>query len=802
MRNLEGVTLGRYRLLAQIGAGGMGEVWRAEDSRLDREVAVKVLPDAVASDPGRLARFEREVRAVAALSHPNILAIHDFGSDQGIAYAVTELLQGSTLAQVVAAGPIPPGKAIRFALQIAAGLTAAHDRGIVHRDLKPDNIFVTSDGRVKILDFGLARMVEPVASEAATQTLEAPLTRTGAVLGTFGYMAPEQLRGEPADNRADIFAFGCVLYEMLTGASPFPGSTATEIGAAVLTRDPIPPSGIDPALQRLVMRCLAKRPDDRFQSVHDLAFALETAAAPAPTPTATAPARHRGARTAALVLAAIVIVVAAVVAVVVALKGTGVGEPAGAAAGAAAAGPAIRSIAVLPLANFSGDPKQEYFADGMTEALIAGLAQIGAIDVISRTSVMQYKGTTKPLPQIARELGVDAILEGSVSRSSEKVRITVQLIRGATDRHLWAQSYDRPLRDVLDLQSEVARDVARTIDVVLTPDEQRRLTRSRPVDPQAHDLFLKGYRVSRRLSSEGLRTGLVDFQRAADLDPELAQAYVGIGMVYGNMTYVSGVPPRQVFPKAKAAADKALELDPELGLARTLKGWIALVYDWDWTLAEAECRRGVELAPGSSDAHQILSYVLSANGRHEEAIAEARRATRLDPLSPLAAQQLGMILYLSRHFDEAEAHLKTVTALYPGFWLGFQRLAITQMARGELDAAVASAKKAFELAGEGNVRRDRATLASLYALSGRKAEALALLAELRTIAQTAYVPPTDFARLYAALGEPDRAIAELEKAYEVRDGDMFMLNELPYFDPLRDDPRFQEIIRRMAFPER
>jgi len=785
MPDLAGVTLGRYRVLDKLGAGGMGEVWRAKDTVLDREVAVKVLPETVASDPDRLARFDREARAVAALSHPNILAIHDFGTDRGISYAVTELLEGETLGRIIGTGRLPAEKALQYAGQIADGLAAAHARGIVHRDLKPENIFVTTDGRIKILDFGLARLEERISTEAATEELALALTRTGTVLGTVGYISPEQLRGEPADHRSDIFAFGCVLYEMLAGANPFPGRSAAEISASVLTRNPPPPTGIGPALQRIVMRCLEKRPEDRFQSARDLAYGLESAAAPAAS-------GRRRVRTTVAVMAAIAVIATAVLA----LRLTGVWK------GSAASGPpaAIRSIAVLPLANFSGDPTQEYFADGMTDALITGLAQIGAIDVISRTSVMLYKGSKKPLPKIARELGVDAILEGSVTRGPEQVRISVQLIRGATDHHLWAESYTRSLRNVLDLQSEVARDVAREIDVVLTPDERRRLTRSRPVDPAAHDAFLKGWQEAQLLTGEGLDASVVDFRRAIDIDPGFAPAYAGLGMAYGNMTYISGLPPRQVFPEARAAAEKALELDPELALAKTLQGWIALAYDWDWARAEAECRRGVELAPGAAAGHQLLSYVLLATGRYPAALAEARRGAKLDPLSPISAQHVGMALYVARRYDEAEAHLKTVTKLHPGFWFGFQRLAITQMAQGKLGAALATAKKTFDLAGAGSVRRDRATLASLYALSGRKAEAHVLLRKMEDIAKTTYLPPTDFARVYVALGEPDRAIEQLEKAYEVRDGDMFMLGELPYFDPLRNDPRFQEIIRRMAFP--
>ncbi|HEY3123790.1 MAG TPA: serine/threonine-protein kinase, partial [Thermoanaerobaculia bacterium] len=476
MRLTPGDRLGMYEILAHLGAGGMGEVFRARDTRLGREVAIKILPESLSDDPIALARFEKEARAVAALSHPNILAIHDFVREDHVAFAVMELLEGESLDRRLAREQLSWKKALEIGAAVADGLASAHGRGVVHRDLKPANVFVTRDGIVKILDFGLARQDSPVSGveETAGPTVAAPETRPGTVMGTVGYMSPEQVRGESADARSDIFSLGCILYEMVTGRRAFREKAAAETLAAILRDHPgdVSESGrpIPPGVNGVVRRCLEKSPDERFQSARDLAFALReilgsvtatserAVAAPMPSP-------RRGWIGAAAAL--LLLVLAGILAV----------NRGGLRSWLFGGGPArVRSLAVLPLANLSGDPQQEYFADGMTEELITRLSKLGNLQVTSRTSVMGYKLTKKKIPDIARELGVDTVLEGSVLREGQRVKVTAQLIDASSDRHIWADSYERDLKDVLPLQGEVAQAVAREVGVKLTPSGQAGLT--------------------------------------------------------------------------------------------------------------------------------------------------------------------------------------------------------------------------------------------------------------------------------------------------------------------------------------
>ncbi len=792
MQNLLGHTLGHYRIVDQIGAGGMGVVFRAHDERLDREVAVKVLPEEVAKDPDRLDRFEREARAVARLNHPNILAIHDFGTDDDVPYAVMELLEGQTLREVINGGGVTPGRAVEYARAITEGLAAAHDKGIVHRDLKPENIFLTGDGRIKILDFGLAKLVLPeqdFTSEMPTAPLE---TTPGSLLGTLAYMSPEQVRGQPCDERADIFAFGTVLYEMLGGRRPFNGHSTVELASEILGKDPPPltPEGseISPALANVVMRCLEKRPEDRFSSARDLSLTLAAVdpAAPAPLPT-------KGSSVARRWQFFLVVAIAAVVALLVLLPPGGLWHRL---VDRANVGP-IRSIAVLPLENLSGDPEQEYFADGMTEALISKLAQIGSLDVISRTSVMLYKNSGKPLLQIARELGVDAIIEGSVTRGESDVRITVQLIHGATDRHLWAEDYQRPLRDVLFLQAEVAQAVAQEIDAALTAEESGRLVQARSVDPEAHEAFLKGMHSFTQFTGNSFGKATNYLQQAIEIDPEYSDAYALLAAVQLNSTFFLGVPPTEVVPQARKNIRRALEIDADNANAILVEGWIEMTYDWDWDAAEGSLLRATELAPGQSNTHAIYSYLLACRGVFKEAVGEVRRAERLDPLSPFTGQQMGMILYLAREYEEAIAHLEETIELSPGYWFTYQRLAQALQATGDFDRGIEAARTAKELAGPGTPRNARHTLASLYAQSGNRKEAVKILRELEEQDETSYVPPTDLAQIHLALGNVDEAFRFLDNAVEVRDADLFMVGVSPIWDPLRRDPRFDELLGRL-----
>ena len=790
MTEIIGTTLGHCRITAKIGEGGMGVVYRAHDERLDRDVAIKVLPASVARDPDRISRFEREARAVAKLDHPNILAIHDFGVEQGVTYAVMELLEGQSLREVISDGGLTTSKVVEYAGLIASGLAAAHDKGIVHRDLKPENVFLTRDGRIKILDFGLAKLTEidqrtGNSSESATQALP---TQPGAVVGTIGYMAPEQLRGKPADSRTDIFALGCVMYEMLTGNRAFAGDTAHEVGAAILQQDPLPLSETGTGLERVVRRCLEKRPEDRFQSARDLGFALEATVGSSPAaPSSDVKRRFRLGH-------ALAVVFGAIIAALVVLPPEGLWQRLS--SHSDVVGP-IRSIAVLPLENLSSDPEQEYFSDGMTEALITKLAQIGSLDVISRTSVMLYKNSQKPLPQIALELGVDAVVEGSVTRGENNVRIAVQLIHGATDRHLWAEEYQRPLRDILVLQGEVARAVAEEINAALSTEEEDRLLDEHQVDPDAHEAYLKGMHSFLQFTGDGLIKSIEYFEHAIELDPGYADPYAGLAAAHLNSTYFMGLAPTEVVPQARTALKKALEIDPNNAGAVLSAAWIEMTYDWDWAAAERSHLRALELEPSSSYVHGNYSYMLAAAGRFDEALDHARRAERLDPLSLFAGQQVGMMLYLARRYDESIAQLERTKELNPYFWFAYQRMAQALLATGDYQRGIETMQRGIELAGPDTVRSGEHTLASLYARSGRRQGAVEILEELEEQAKSSYIPPSDLAQIYTALGSNDEAFEWLERAVEVRDADLFMARVSPVWDPLRDDPRFDALLRRL-----
>ncbi len=585
-----GARLGPYEIVAPIGAGGMGEVYRAKDPRLGRDVAIKVLPASFSADPDRLGRFEREARAAGALNHPNITSVYDIGSMDGAPYVVSELLDGETLRDVLDGEQLSVRRAMDYAGQIAEGLAAAHEKGIVHRDLKPENLVVTRGGRVKILDFGLAKLIRP--DGATGDVTEGPTlsagTEPGVILGTVGYMSPEQVRGQNADHRSDIFAFGAILHEMLTGQRAFRRDSAVETLTAILREEPPDISqtnqAISPSLDHIVRRCLEKRPEERFHSARDLAFALREVSSGPPTPGA-APRVGWPRRGVFLFAAAGIVLLALALGFTVGGWGkrlTGSAKPA-----------AIQSLAVLPLANLSGDPEQEYFADGMTEALITSLAQLSGLRVISRTSVMQYKNVRKPLTEIARELKVEGIVEGSVMRAGARVRITAQLIQAATDKHLWAQDYERDLRDVLTLQSEVARAIAREVQVKIGPEEQGRLKKSQRVNPSAYEAYLKGRYHWNKRTEEGIKTGVSFFEQAIQLDPTYAPAYAGVADSYTVLQSHRFVPSAEAHPKAKAAARKALEIDETLSEAHASMASV-LWDDLDWIGAEREFQRAIQ----------------------------------------------------------------------------------------------------------------------------------------------------------------------------------------------------------------
>jgi serine/threonine-protein kinase len=770
----------------------MGEVYRARDPRLGREVAIKILPKDFSADPERLRRFEQEARAASALNHPNILTIFDVGTNGEVPYVVSELLEGETLRQRLAGAALPARKAMEYASQIAEGLAAAQEKGIVHRDLKPENLFVMADGRVKILDFGLAKVTRPDVPSALLTQAPTSITQTepGLVMGTLGYMSPEQVRGQPADPRSDIFAFGAILYEMLTGKRAFRGSSPADTISAILKEEPelaatVP--GVTPALTRIVRRCLEKSPQERFQSARDLAFSLRESSSASIGSQSTLP-RAPGSR-AVLRLAPLGLL--ALLAALIAANPGGLRDRLLGTSSSAT----IQSLAVLPLENLSRDPEQEYFADGMTQELIADISQISALRVISRTSVMGYKGARKSLPEVARALNVDALVEGSVLRSGDQVRITVQLIEAKGDRHLWAKSYERDLKDVLALQSEVARAIAGEIRVAISPQEEARLRTQRPIDPQALNAYLIGRHLLDEGSPEGLLEAIKYFQEALEKEPRYALAYTGIADYYSILPFYSRLSPKDAFPQAKAAAKKALEIDEELAEAHASLAYVLAYYEWDWAGAEREFKRALELNPSYASAHHSYSRYLAARGRLEEATTEIERAQELDPLEILLKANKAMLAYFGGQYDQAIGELEVTLELNPDFPVAIWGLGLSYEQKGMYEKALASMQKTTSLSPSLNFK---ASLGHTYAAAGKRREAQEVIDLLVEKSKEKYVPSYYFALIYAGLGEKDRAFDWLEKAVTERSTLLAYLQMDPRIAGLRSDPRFADIVRRIG----
>ena len=791
-----GSQLGPYEILAPLGRGGMGVVFKARDRRLDRLVAIKVLPDHLALDPDASARFEREARTVAALNHPNIIALYDVGREGATAYEVTELLEGETLRARLLRGPLPARAACEIARQVAQGLVAAHEKGVLHRDLKPENLWLLADGRVKILDFGIAKRVDggPAAGgPPGVPTLEldgANDTATGALLGSVGYMSPEQLRGLPLDGRCDLFSLGVVLWEMVTGRHPFRGNSEMDTASAILRSDPPPLDpglAVPPLLERILERCLSKQVQQRFQSARDLAFALEASGTDAGSrPGLDARERARSGPRLRRVAAALVLVVFGALAIVVALRSR---EHTGASAGS------LRAIAVLPLDNLSGDPGQDYFADGMTEALIAELARVGSWRVTSRTSAMAYKDKPRQLQEIARQLDVDAVLEGSVARAGGRVRVAAQLIDARADRQIWSGRFDRDAADVLLLQAEIAAEVGREVS---TKWSAPRPSRARSVDPAAYDAYLRGRYFWNKRTPDGFRKALVEFGKATRLEPTWARAWSGLADTYGLMAISTYdlMAPADAMPRAREAAMAALRLDPEVAEPHASLAWVSFTYDWDFGAAEREFRRAIELDPNYATAHQWYANLLCALGRLGEARAEIDQALALDPLSLVINDEAAWPDYYDRRWDDSDAHYRRALDLEPAYPVAHLELGINFAARGRFEEAIAEYDRYRQLVADSP--EAVAFLAHAEGGRGERARALALRRSLLELSETGYVPR--YALAIADLGLDDRAAAlgHLEEAYTQREDALLYLGVDPLFDRLRGEPRFRDLLRRIG----
>jgi eukaryotic-like serine/threonine-protein kinase len=746
-----GTRIASYEIIAPLGAGGMGEVYRARDTRLGRDVALKVLPEVFARDGERLARFEREARAVAALNHPNIVVLYSIEESAGLRFLTMELVDGQPLDRAMDAGGMAVPRLLEVAIALADALAAAHDHGVVHRDLKPANLMLTRDGRLKVLDFGLAKLTatgDAGDSRAATAlTLSSP----GRVIGTAAYMAPEQVRGEPSDSRTDLFALGIVLYELATGRRPFGGHTAADIGSSILRDTPIGIAhlrgDLPSDLARIVDRCLAKEPHARFQTALDVSTELRRLQ-----------------------------------------QASQSGEP-------GERGP-IRSLAVLPLQNVSRDPTQEYFADGLTEALISELARLKALRVISRTSAMKYKGVQRALPEIARELSVDAILEGSALLIGHRVRVSVQLVSARLDEMLWADRYDGEIADVLDLQSRIAETVAREIAIQVTPREETQLAKRRPVHPEAHVEYLKGRHTASASSPQAIELSLRHYRRALELDPTYAPAWAGMAHSHYQRANRGMAPPAEAAADARAAALKALELDDSLAAAHHALGNIAA--------AELDVRGGIrhlerarELDPGSPGVYQALGRLYYCSERHREAEESMLRALNLDPLSMIIHTAVGDAYYYARDYERSLEYYRKAIAIDPRFDGAHTDLARSLEALGRFDEAYREYEEGRRLAG--GVAGPSFGLAHLEASSGNRERARAMLQELIDARSHRVVSAWGIAALHASLGDADEAFRWFDVAIAEHATGLIFLRVHPRLDPIRGDARYAALLKRLGF---
>jgi eukaryotic-like serine/threonine-protein kinase len=850
-----------YRVIRKLDRGGVGEVYLAEDTRLRRPLAIKLLLPEHTQDPTRLRRFEQEARAASALNHPNILTVYEVGFADGRHYIATEYVEGETLRQKIRRGPLRLSQALDIAAQVAEALEAAHARGIVHRDIKPENVMVRPDGYVKVLDFGLAKLAEPertlngeADATGEAETIELLRTQPGKVMGTAWYMSPEQARGLAVDARTDLWSLGVLLYEMLSGRPPFVGETPSHVVVSILEDEPEPlvatsatePSAAPSEVQAAIDRALAKRPDQRYQTASEMLATLRALAR-------TQPAAARAARSAAARTASAqrreTRAERAARASGEALSAAGrtfeSARPSGEVRAAVhtsavarltksvarfdtesfrirrgqkrmllvvlllmslaaggyllyrrfAASPTLSAIAVLPLTNASADPSVEWLSDGITESLINSLAPATGIKVMSRNAVFRYKGKPVEPARVARELGVGAVLTGEVIQRGEELTVSVELINARDNTHLWGEKYSRKISDVLQVQEEIAQAIAARLRARLggstTGEGPKRYTS----DSAAYQDYLRGRYFWNKRSEEGFRRAVSFFNQAIERDPSYALAYAGLADTYALLSDYSIMPPHEAMPRARAAAERAIELDDALAEGHTSRAFVRMAYEWKWAAAESDFRRAIELNPNYATAHQWYASLLVQTGRTGEALSEIKFAQELDPLSSIISANAGLYLYYSRDYDGAERQLRKTLEVDDSFGVAHLYLGYVHLQQQEAARAVAEIERAHQLMGD-----DPETMAALghaYAAAGRRADALELLSRLRARGRRGYVSPYFMAVVHTGLAEREQALRQLEQAFADRHPGMILLKFDPRFDPLRRDPRLARLIGRI-----
>ncbi len=855
------LQISHYRIISKLGAGGMGEVYLAQDTKLDRKVALKILTSELASKSDRMERFIREAKTAAALSHPNIAQVFEIGEHDGIHYIAMEFIDGVTLRDKIHREHTELRKLLRHLQHIAEGLSKAHTAGVVHRDLKPENIMITTDGHAKILDFGLAKLVEGVGDRETggqgegrgdtgtgghgdeRQTLIAAslrppvpasprpnVTRPGIIMGTVGYMSPEQAQGKTheIDGRSDIFSFGCILFEATTGTKPFQGDSVIKVLHSLIYEPAPQIKELNPSapaeLERIIRRCLAKDKDERYQTIKEVAIELKelrrqlendrsVASTSPPPPSETATSTTSTAASTAVSAAAAastvssaeylvsqlgkhkrsVLGVAALVAVVILAAGLWFFKF----RVSAVATDSIKSIAVLPFQNKSEDQDTDYLSDGLTESLIFRLSQLPGLKVSPTSSVMRYKGKDTDIAKIATDLGVDSIMTGRLVKRGDNFHITVELVDVRNHKSLWGEQYERKMADLLTTQREIATSITDKLQLKISGNDNKGIVKRYTNNNDAYQLYMKGRFHYARRTDQDIRKAVELYQQAINLDPNFALAYVGVAEAYNTLPSYPYAPPNEVNPLAKVAVNKALEIDPDLPEAHTVAGMIAATYDWDWPRAEREFKRALELDPNLAITHYRYAWTfLSPLGRHEEAISEMKRATELEPLSMIQNINFAGVYMYARQLDPALEQARKTIDLDPNFFAAIVWIGHIQNLRGNYSETLALAEKRSDLSLY--LRPD-----IIYALSklGRRAEAEAALNDWKEVAKTKFVSHYWMAVGEAALGNKDAAFADLEQASRDREWFFQRLEVDPNMDPLRDDPRFAELVKHLNLPK-
>ena len=787
-------NISHFRVIEKLGAGGMGVVYKAIDTRLDRPVALKFLPDKMAQDSQALERFRREARAASALNHPGICTIYDIGEQAGRTFIAMEFIDGETLRAHIQGKPLPLDETLKLGIQLAEALDAAHTQGIIHRDIKPANIFVTKRGQAKVLDFGLAKLVSKGIATSDTDSNSETSDSTsivGIISGTPAYMSPEQVRGDNLDPRTDIFSLGLLLYEMATGRQAFSGPTGGAVIEAVLTRSPAPARTINPSipprLEEIISKALHKNRDQRYQHAVDIRADLQQmergpdsgwrandpitqTAQPSSSPDLHSTGEHRAQNPSTQ---------------------TGTLRP-------ARVSKIIDSLAVLPFENSSRDPEHEYLSDGIAGSLINILAAVPKLRVMAQSTVFRFKGRGVDPQSVGRELNVRAVLAGRIMQSGGSLRIGAELVDVATGSRIWGAQYDRKPGDIFAIQDEISNEIWETLKLKLTRDEKKRLTKHQTDDAEAYRLYLKGRHHWNKWTEDGFYKAIEYFHQAVEKDSAYALAHTGIADSYILLGWNSYLPPKDAFPKAKAAALTALRLDPDLGEAHTPMAAVLWLYDWQWPEAQTEFQHSIALNFAHPTASHWYAECLMTIGRQAEAIAGMKKSQELDPLSLIIGAGIGWAHYMARQYDAAIEQLHRTIELDPNYPVTYWILGLILRKLGRYDQAIAEGEKSVKFSGGSPMLT--AALAQTLATAGRKKEAIQLLDELTQLAKQKYVAPCFFAGIHLGLGESDRAIECLEKSFDEHSHWLIYLHIDPSMDALRPDPRYQDLLRRIGLP--